>query len=641
MTHWIDPSAALHWLWHATWEASLLSLVIIGIQALLRKKLAPQWSFALWWLVIARLLIPATLPAPWSAFNLFSSRADRFSNLIVPEGSAPEPQFVVPVPASMPVTIPEPGYVGASARPEASGSRRGWLYPAMGCVWLLGAVALGIRLWFANARLTRLLRDGTEIRDEQMIELLKDCARLMGVRRCPALLLTQKLDSPALAGCFRPRLLLPQSLESALSASELRHVFLHELAHIRRRDLVLNWLLCCLQVVHWFNPILRYAFRRMEGDRELACDAVALSRMQPAETHCYGQTILKILERLTRPTTVPGLVGLLEEKQQVKRRIEMIAHTPSSKNPALAAALLAALGMFTLTDAQTAGPATATADSAPVEVGQVQSAQPAASPELMTQERQIDKQHLERIYKAIRAYYKDHKDLPNWLSDLVPQYLQDPNDLVSPIEKRTGKSVLFGREDPRIHTSYIYEFNAAPAPEEFNKGRAVPLTCKEWKLMQLQKFGMITPILRSHIDQPVLNVAYSGLIYETGLLWENDPSTAAAVRQHPRLGPQQGQPPGPGLTVHVVDATNGAAIASATVRNGIGSEFGLLPPGQGDTDASGNMSVPLGEWKINFLFLTANAPGYYPLGTEWNRETAQQDSPPAEMTLRLIPKPTN
>src|SRR6266545_1908671 len=152
-------------------------------------------------------------------------------------------------------------------------------------------------------------------------------------------------------------------------------------------------------------------------------------------------------------------------------------------------------------------------------------------------EREIDRQHLQHIYKAISAYYQDHQDLPDWLSDLVPHYLADENDLISPVETRTGKSVLFGRTDPRLHTSYIYEFNAGPAAEEFNRGRSVPLTCKQWKLMQLKKFGLITPILRCHLHEPVLNVAYSGDIYETGLLWENDTQTAALIKSNPQLGP--------------------------------------------------------------------------------------------------------
>ncbi len=639
MTAWLENSAVVHWLWHATWEASVVAVAVLAVQALFRRKLTARWSFALWWLVVIRLVLPAGIPVSWSAFSLCSARLDRVAYLKMPAAGPTQPVLTRQVANGMPLTVPEPGFLGPVPGSADAPAVSHWLAKALVLVWLLGVAVMGVRLWRAKCRLRGLLRDARESHDRELRALVDDCARLMGLARGPRLLLTRVFQTPALVGWFRPKLLLPETLRGVLTGAEMRHIFLHELAHIRRRDLALNGLLCGLEALHWFNPILRYSFRRIQADRELACDALALSRMQPAEKNSYGQTVLKLLESLTSPATVPGLVGLLEQKQQMKRRIEMIACKPS-KNHALAAGLFAALGIFTLTDAQTANPTatdsrseTATSEQAPTDT--------TAAPELLKQEREIDKQHLQRIYRAIQNYYKDRKDLPNWLSDLVPQYLADANDLVSPIEKRTGKSVLFGRDDPKLHTSYIYEFNAAPAPEEFNKGRAVPVTCKEWKLMQLQKFGMVTPILRSHIDQPVLNVAYSGQIYDTGLLWENDPNTLALIRKNPRLGPQQDEPGGARLTVHVVDATTGAAVPGATVRDGIGSEFGLLPPGQANTGANGDVAVPLGEWKVNFLFLTATREGYYPAGTQWNRDTAQEDSPPAEMTLKLTPKPGN
>jgi hypothetical protein len=257
---------------------------------------------------------------------------------------------------------------------------------------------------------------------------------------------------------------------------------------------------------------------------------------------------------------------------------------------------------------------------------------------LSSPEREIDRQHLQRIYKAISTYYHDHQDLPNWLSDLVPQYLSDPKDLISPVETRTGKSVLFGRDDPALHTSYIYEFNAGPAPEEFNKERSVPLTCKQWKLMQLKRFGLVTPMLRCHLHNPVLNVSYAGEVYETGLLWENDPRTAALIRNNPQLGPQAVDSPGTRAIVRVVDAKTGDPIGAATVRSALGSEFGLLPPAEGTADSSGNVSVPLGEWKINFLILTAVHPLYQSSRFEWKRDRTKDEEIPSQLVLKLARK---
>jgi hypothetical protein len=104
-------------------------------------------------------------------------------------------------------------------------------------------------------------------------------------------------------------------------------------------------------IVHWFNPLVWYAFSRLRADRELACDALALAHAREAERQPYGQTILKLLEQFTRPAIAPGVLGILENKNQIQRRISMIAKYKSSSGwPILAASLAAVLALFTLTD---------------------------------------------------------------------------------------------------------------------------------------------------------------------------------------------------------------------------------------------------------------------------------------------------
>jgi len=112
-----------------------------------------------------------------------------------------------------------------------------------------------------------------------------------------------------------------------------------------------------LQIVHWFNPVIWLASSRMRTDRELACDALALSLIRDYERQPYGQTIIKFLEGFVHPVAVPGLVGILEEKAQMKRRIHMIARfKETSRWPILAVALFIGLGLVTLTDARNTPP---------------------------------------------------------------------------------------------------------------------------------------------------------------------------------------------------------------------------------------------------------------------------------------------
>jgi hypothetical protein len=108
-----------------------------------------------------------------------------------------------------------------------------------------------------------------------------------------------------------------------------------------------------LQTVHWFNPLVWLAFHCLRADRELACDALALSHARTGDNEAYGLTIVKLLEGFGQSVWTPSLAGILENKQQIKERISMIAKFhKSERGLALALSLLAGLALVTLTDAQ-------------------------------------------------------------------------------------------------------------------------------------------------------------------------------------------------------------------------------------------------------------------------------------------------
>jgi hypothetical protein len=164
---------------------------------------------------------------------------------------------------------------------------------------------------------------------------------------------TEAIESPTLFGFVRPRLLLPAGLASSFTPQELRHVFLHELAHIKRHDVLAGWVMLGLQTLHWFNPLVWLAFHRLRADRELACDELALSYARPGENESYGLTIVKLLERFSQSAWAPSLAGILETKQQMKERISMIAKFhKTDRGLALALSLFAGLALVTLTDAR-------------------------------------------------------------------------------------------------------------------------------------------------------------------------------------------------------------------------------------------------------------------------------------------------
>ena len=145
-------------------------------------------------------------------------------------------------------------------------------------------------------------------------------------------------------------------------------------------------------------------------------------------------------------------------------------------------------------------------------------AEAAASPELAQEEKEGCTKNLNLIYQAIQAYQTDHQDLPNWLSDLVPQYLADANVLICPVCRRTGKTESPPLADPKLPSSYLFEF--CPVPLGSSAPNARTRTRREWKRRQMGLIGSVVPIVRCRHHSPVLNLGFDGTVYESPLFWE-------------------------------------------------------------------------------------------------------------------------
>jgi len=218
--------------------------------------------------------------------------------------------------------------------------------------WLCGAALLGTRILCQNLRFAKRIRNADLITDPKILDILQACKRQLGLGASITLLQTEAVRTPGLYGYFRPKLLLPRRMIYEFGERELRHIFLHELSHVKRHDMLMHWLSSALRVVHWFNPVVRYGFRRMAADRELACDELALSRAETGEARSYGETILKLLERCPEQPLASAMVGILEDSAEVERRISMIARFKRRQEWSIYGVLiLVLLGLVTLTDA--------------------------------------------------------------------------------------------------------------------------------------------------------------------------------------------------------------------------------------------------------------------------------------------------
>jgi beta-lactamase regulating signal transducer with metallopeptidase domain len=230
------------------------------------------------------------------------------------------------------------------------------LVQVLAWVWLAGALVLTLQIAAAHFGLCRIVRFQRALTHGTALGVLEDCRSRMRIGTLLGVVLTDRVQTPALLGFIRPRLLMPAGLSRHVTLQDLRHVFMHELSHLRRQDVAVGWLVSLCQVLHWFNPLVWLAFHQMRLDREMACDALAMSYAREGEdARDYGLTLIRMQEVLGRPRPFASLAAICEGRSQLKARMERIAgfsrSTPGWPAAVPAAVLAVLLAVTGLTDA--------------------------------------------------------------------------------------------------------------------------------------------------------------------------------------------------------------------------------------------------------------------------------------------------
>ena len=319
-----------HWLLSNSFKALPLVGLLWLCELAFGRWVAPRWRHLLWALVVLRLLVPPGLESQLSVYNLRQALLSEEARV---EMAAP----------GISMEIAEARRELASIQPA-----RFHLWGIFLAVWSCGAVAFGAFAWRRCRKLGVVVGAGCPVDDPRVLAALRRCQRRLGVRAAPEAVETAAVSSPALMGVFRPKLLLPPGLVGRLSAAELEHVVMHELAHLKRHDIAFGWLTLAAQTLHWFNPLAPLVGRRLRSLRELACDELVLSKLEVAERKAYGHALIKLLDSGQSNLAATGMAGVLEDIKQITRRIQMIGSF--KKRSALCTVLSVSLfGLFCAT----------------------------------------------------------------------------------------------------------------------------------------------------------------------------------------------------------------------------------------------------------------------------------------------------
>lgn len=232
--------------------------------------------------------------------------------------------LLVPRPVAMAATVTLP----AAAAPLAVPVTTRWpVYVAMG--WLAISIVLIARVAYSLYH----------------IHGLKRRAALLGMRGNVRILISADVRVPVAAGFLQRAIIFPQSIVSQLSAEEFEQVLSHELAHLRRWDDWTQLLQAIAQAVLFFNPVVHWIGKRLEIEREIACDQWVVSATGKARPYAACLTHLhELTRRAHAPQLAPGVTG--RKRWQISARIEALLAEDRHGTPGLSrSGWLAALAL--------------------------------------------------------------------------------------------------------------------------------------------------------------------------------------------------------------------------------------------------------------------------------------------------------
>lgn len=192
--------------------------------------------------------------------------------------------------------------------------------PFIVACWLLGFFYYAIGLT-AGLYQVRQMKRRSHMPEERWVSMLQHLQNKIKIQRRIQLLISSEANIPFTLGWLKPVILLPPSIFTELSADQLETILVHELAHIKRHDYLLNIIQAIIEVFLFFNPIYWYIANILEKEREQACDQITLNTLP--HPMIYARALTRLAE-LNCPSFSQDVTISAIGKQYLQQRIRNI-----------------------------------------------------------------------------------------------------------------------------------------------------------------------------------------------------------------------------------------------------------------------------------------------------------------------------
>lgn len=350
--------------------ASVLVLLLLSIKKIFYQRIGAKLHHVMWILVLLRLLMPVAIESPFSIFNFFPGQAQIPINLIngntilnmlpythdslalgqlsLNNKKANEHQ----VDGSPPAQDLRP-QINNNSTDKTEQNPYQFILKLLSRLWLIGVLCLFLFSNIIRIRFMRRIKVFKKLDDPHIELLVEKCSKKLKIKKSIPVYIAPYFKSPCITGTINPSIYLPVGIYNKVNHGQLQHIFLHELAHYKRKDLLYSFFAKLAVGIHWFNPLIWLAVKQMRLDREIACDAYVMETLGENETRPYGLTLINLSKIFSNRHRQLRLESFFGTNNQLERRISMISRFKkgSYRLSAVAVLCLMLIGAATLTNA--------------------------------------------------------------------------------------------------------------------------------------------------------------------------------------------------------------------------------------------------------------------------------------------------
>ena len=299
-----------------------VGIFILITRKIFDKKISPKWKCIIWMLLMIELIIPIKFKVPYKYKN---TEIISITGLVEPIQDVPAYEEIITKEESTPQKVENNNDISIENKEEDNLQyqvKNIFLYFILPIGWITGILA-NLAFIFLGEKNIKNNINGKKYIDNNLENLLEECKTKLEIKNNVEIVLQEFKKTPSIIGVFKPKILItPEFLRQ--DDKTKKYIIMHELTHYKRKDLLFNYALLSITVIHWFNPFVWIFFKKIRQDVELATDEMVLEKLQENEKKEYGMTLIKSLQIFQEEPYTAKILCVTDENKNMERRIKMV-----------------------------------------------------------------------------------------------------------------------------------------------------------------------------------------------------------------------------------------------------------------------------------------------------------------------------